>query len=98
MKELVVYLARALVDDPSAVQVDESTQGAAIRYEIRCAPGDIGKIIGREGRTVKALRTLVAAAAQKNGQKAELDVVDGEERPRERRDRGEPGGRGSRRR
>ncbi len=80
MKELVAYLAKVLVDDPAAVTVEVAREGDAVRYALTVAPGDIGKVIGREGRTVKALRTLLAAAASRTGERAELDVVDGDDR------------------
>ncbi len=81
MKDLVAYLAQVLVDDPGSVQVHESQDGSTHRYELAVAPGEVGKIIGREGRTIKALRTIVAAVAQRTGSRAELDVLDGEGRP-----------------
>jgi uncharacterized protein len=77
MKELVAYLAKVLVDDPASVEVTESKEGNFSRYELSVAPADIGKVIGKEGRTVKALRTLVAAVGQKSGQRVDLDVMDG---------------------
>ena len=85
MKELVAYLAKVLVDNPAAVEVHETNDGDAFRYEISVAPGDIGKVIGKEGRTVKALRTLVAAVAHKSGQQVELDILDVQGDRRERR-------------
>jgi predicted RNA-binding protein YlqC (UPF0109 family) len=85
MKELVAYLAKVLVDNPAAVEVHEVNDGDAFRYEISVAPGDIGKVIGKEGRTVKALRTLVAAVAHKSGRQVELDILDLQGDRRERR-------------
>src|ERR687898_468472 len=63
MRDVVVYLARALVDDPDRVTVEELPGARAVTYEVRTAPDDVGKLIGRGGRTVKALRRVVKAAA-----------------------------------
>jgi predicted RNA-binding protein YlqC (UPF0109 family) len=91
MKELVAYLAKVLVDDTAAIEVHEINEGNSLRYELSVAQADIGKVIGREGRTIKALRTLVAAVAQKNGQRAELEILDGRDQDRgNRRERRGP--------
>ena len=58
MRDVVVYLARALVDDPDRVTVEELPTGRGVTYEVRTAPDDVGKLIGRGGRTVKALRRV----------------------------------------
>jgi predicted RNA-binding protein YlqC (UPF0109 family) len=76
VKQLVEYLARALVDVPEAVELKVTPQDGAILYELKVAPGDVGKIIGRDGRTVNALRTVVQHAAQKKGEKARLEIID----------------------
>ena len=89
MKELVAYLAKVLVDNAAAVEVREIDDPQGLRYEITVAPDDIGKVIGKEGKTVKALRTLLAAVAQKSGRRADLEIMDGRERP-ERRERRPP--------
>jgi uncharacterized protein len=76
--ELIAYIARALVDKPDQVELRTSepqAEGGTV-YELKVAPDDIGKVIGRDGRTVNAIRTLLAAAAQKNGQKARLEILD----------------------
>ena len=67
---------RALVDNPDAVQVTETERRGMTMLELTTAPGDMGKIIGRQGRTVTALRTLVALTAEKHGQRAQLDLRD----------------------
>lgn len=72
---LVTRLARRLVDDPDAVEV-RALEGSPVLYEIRVAPSDRGRIIGREGRTIRALRLLVGAAARKAGTRASVEVVD----------------------
>jgi len=77
VKELVGYIARALVDNPDAVAVTEETQGDRIHiYVLRVAPEDMGRIIGRQGRMAKALRTLVKAAATKEGKKALVEIAE----------------------
>ena len=77
MKDLVEYLARALVDNPDEVTVEsfEEVDGTIV-YELRVAEGDVGKVIGRSGRTVNALRTVVRAAATRDGRRVLVDVVD----------------------
>jgi predicted RNA-binding protein YlqC (UPF0109 family) len=63
MRDVVAYLARALVDDPDRVSVEELRGSRGVTYEVRAAPADVGKLIGRGGRTVKALRRVVRAVA-----------------------------------
>ena len=74
MRDVVVYLARALVDDPERVTVEELPGARGVTYEVRTAPDDVGKLIGRGGRTVKALRRVVKAAAPR-GQRVEVEVL-----------------------
>lgn len=76
MEQLLTYLARALVDQPDQVGLRVSEADGARLYELKVAPEDVGKVIGRDGRTVNALRTLLNAAAQKAGQKARLEILD----------------------
>ena len=78
MKELVELLARALVDRPELVDVRETEDERTISLELRVGPGDVGKVIGRQGRTIKALRTLVHAAAIRSQKNASLEVIDEE--------------------
>ena len=75
MRELVEYVARTLVDEPEYVHVEER-HGTTTVYELSVAPGDLGKVIGRQGRTAKALRTLVAAKAEIDGARAVLEILD----------------------
>lgn len=75
MRELVLYVARGLADDPDQVRVEER-EGPVTVYELSVAPGDLGKVIGRQGRTAKALRALVTAGADSKGQKATLEILD----------------------
>ena len=73
---VVSVVARALVDQPDAVRVTESQRRGLTIVELTTAPGDMGKIIGRQGRTAAALRTLVAVTAEKHGARAQLDIRD----------------------
>ena len=76
LRAVVEVVARALVDHPDAVRVTETERRGMAVLELTTAPGDMGKIIGRQGRTAAALRTLVAVTAEKHGQKAQLDIRD----------------------
>jgi len=76
MRAVVEVVARALVDRPDAVQVSESLRRGMTVVELSTAPGDMGKIIGRQGRTAAALRTLVSLAAELQGTRAQLDIRD----------------------
>lgn len=76
MNALIEYVVRSLVDEPDQVIVDEIEQGQATRYELRVAQDDLGKVIGRQGRTARALRTLLDAAGAKSRRKYFLDIVD----------------------
>jgi predicted RNA-binding protein YlqC (UPF0109 family) len=73
---VVDVVARALVDHPDAVRVTENERRGLKVYSLSTAPGDMGKIIGRQGRTAAALRTLVALTAEKHGKRAQLDIRD----------------------
>jgi hypothetical protein len=76
VEQLLTYLARALVDQPDQVSLRVSEADGARLFELKVAPEDVGKVIGRDGRTVNALRTLLNAAAQKTGQKVRLEILD----------------------
>lgn len=76
MKELVTFIAQSLVDQPDAVSVNEVDQDDAVIFELRVAKEDLGKVIGKQGRTAKAIRTLLAAAAGKINKKARLDILE----------------------
>lgn len=73
-REVVEVVARALVDDPDAVRVTENDHRGMAVIELFVAPEDLGRVIGRQGRTASALRTLVAAAAEHAGVKATLEI------------------------
>ena len=76
MKDLVEYLARALVDEPDAVKVESFEEEDADVYELSVAEDDVGKVIGRGGRTVNAFRCVLRACAAKQEKRVLLDVVD----------------------
>jgi predicted RNA-binding protein YlqC (UPF0109 family) len=76
VEQLIIYLARALVDHPDQVSLRTSEAEGARLFELKVAPQDVGKIIGRDGRTVGALRTLLGSAALKQGEKVRLEIQD----------------------
>ncbi len=76
MKDLLLYIARNLVEDPEAVTVTEIQKGEELTLELRVAPDDMGKVIGRQGRIAKEIRTLIRSYAQRTGQKVSVDIVD----------------------
>mgnify|MGYP001431565183 FL=1 len=75
MKELVEILAKALVDRPDQVTVDLVEKDKYISIELRVAQEDMGKVIGRQGRTAKAIRTVVKAAAARQNKKVNVEIV-----------------------
>ena len=75
MKELLLYMAKNLVDNPDAVTVTE-IEGENTVLELRVAPEDMGKVIGRQGRIAKEIRTVVRSYAQRTGTKVSVDIVD----------------------
>ena len=70
MRELIEYIAKALVDKPDSVDIKEIEGEKTVVYELKVGTGDMGKIIGREGKTVNAVRTIIAAASMKKGKRA----------------------------
>jgi len=76
MKQLVEYIAKALVDHPDKVDVKEIVGEKTLIYEVRVGEGDLGKIIGKEGRTAKAIRAIIAAAGMKMGKRAQLEILE----------------------
>lgn len=75
MKELVEYLVKALVDSPDKVEIKEVQGESVTIIEIRTAPEDAGKVIGREGRIANSIRTIVKAAAAKQNQKITVEII-----------------------
>ena len=75
MKELVEYIAKSLVDDPSQVQVTEVTRGPSTILELEVAQEDMGRVIGKDGRVANAMRVLVRVMASRQGKRVNLDIV-----------------------
>ncbi len=75
-KELVEQIAKAIADHPDQVQVTEVVGERTCVLELRVAPEDLGKIIGRQGRTARAIRTILSAAATKQGKRAVLEILE----------------------
>lgn len=75
-KELIEYIAKSLVDDPSQVSVNEVEGEKGMVLELKVAENDIGKVIGRYGRIAKAMRTVLSASAVKDGKRYSLNILD----------------------
>jgi predicted RNA-binding protein YlqC (UPF0109 family) len=75
MKELIEFIARSLVDDPDAVKVTEVEGDQLTTYEIEVAAADVGKMIGRQGRIIKAIRSVVRASAARQGKRVAVEVL-----------------------
>jgi predicted RNA-binding protein YlqC (UPF0109 family) len=73
---VLTHVVRSIVDDPDAVTVDETEGRNRTRLEVKVGPGDLGRVIGRRGRTAQSIRTLVRAAAAKDGCEVDVDFVD----------------------
>jgi uncharacterized protein len=76
VKDLIAYVARSLVDSPDEVHVSTFERDQATVIELEVAPPDLGKVIGRQGRTARALRTLLSAAGQGARRRYTLDILD----------------------
>ncbi|OLD48422.1 MAG: RNA-binding protein [Armatimonadetes bacterium 13_1_40CM_3_65_7] len=76
MRDMVEFIAKALVDHPDAVHVRQVEGERAIVIEVKVAPDDVGKIIGRQGRIVNALRTVVKAAAVRTGKRVTVEILE----------------------
>ena len=74
MKELLLYIARSLVQHPDQVTVTEVENGDELTLELRVAPEDMGKVIGKQGRIAKAIRTIVRAGTNKSGGRATVEI------------------------
>lgn len=74
-KELVEFVAKSLVDDPAQVHVSEIDGGTSVVLELRVGPEDMGRVIGRGGRTANAIRTLTKVLATKQGRRVTLDII-----------------------
>ena len=76
MKELIEYIARSLVDDPSQVQVVQDRGVGAVHLELRVSKEDMGRVIGKNGKVANAMRALLRVAAAREGKQASLDVIE----------------------
>lgn len=76
MDALIEYIVKQLVDRPDQVTLRTAEADGGTLYELKVAPEDVGKVIGRDGRTINALRTLLTASAQKKGVRARLEILD----------------------
>ena len=75
MKELLLYMAKSLVDNPDQVEVNE-IDGDVTVLQLRVAPEDMGKLIGRQGRIAKEIRAIIKSVAQRNGKKVSVEILD----------------------
>jgi len=75
MKELVEVIAKALVDNPEEVEVTEKGEGKNVTIELHVAAGDMGKVIGKQGRIAKAIRSVVKAASSKDNKRVDVEIV-----------------------
>ena len=76
LKDLLLYVAKQLVDQPDAVSVTEREDGNGTVLELRVAPEDMGKVIGRQGRIAKEIRTVIKSVAMRDGKRVTVDIVD----------------------
>ena len=76
LENLLLVLARALVDEPERVQVSSIESDARVNLELRVAPDDMGRVIGRQGRTIRAIRSVVKAASVRLGKRVNVEVPD----------------------
>ncbi|CDA68865.1 MAG: KH domain-containing protein [Lachnospiraceae bacterium] len=75
MKELVEVIAKALVDNPDEVVVTEKTEGKNVTVELHVAASDMGKVIGKQGRIAKAIRSVVKAASSKDNKRVDVEII-----------------------
>jgi len=76
MKDLIEFIVKALVDDPSAIDIQEVAGDKVTVFELRAAKSDIGKVIGKRGRTASAIRTLINAVSARQGKRAVLEIIE----------------------
>jgi len=76
MKDLLIYIAQNLVDNPDQVSVTEVEQNGETMFELRVAPADMGKVIGRQGKIAKEIRALMKSVAQRQGKRISVEIVD----------------------
>lgn len=73
---VLTEIVESIVDDPDAVQVDSGRQRGRVRLDVRVGPGDLGRVIGRRGRTAQSIRTVVRAAASRDGSEVDIEFLD----------------------
>jgi predicted RNA-binding protein YlqC (UPF0109 family) len=78
MKDLIVYIARSLVNDPTQVNIEQRGRGQSLHFDLEVAKEDMGRVIGKSGRVANAMRTLLRVAAAREGKRVSLDIVDPE--------------------
>jgi predicted RNA-binding protein YlqC (UPF0109 family) len=76
LKDLVTYIVKSLVDNQEKVEVKEIAGEKSVIYELKVGEGDLGKVIGKEGRTARAVRTIISAAAMKLGKRTVLEILE----------------------
>lgn len=76
LESLLLFLARSLVDEPDKVEVSASEEDSRVELELRVAPDDVGRVIGRHGRVIKAIRSMCRASAAKLGKRVAVEVKD----------------------
>ncbi len=76
MKDFIVFIVKALVDDPDQVEVQEILGSRTTVYELRVGQGDLGKVIGKQGQTAKSIRTLLTAVSARQGKRAVLEILE----------------------
>ena len=76
MKDLLLYIAQNLVDNPDEVQITEREEEDGIVFQLKVAPSDMGKVIGRYGKIAKEIRILMRSVAQRQGKRVSVDIVD----------------------
>ncbi|CAK8719322.1 MAG: KH domain-containing protein [Candidatus Electrothrix sp. Rat3] len=76
MKELISFIATRLVDEPEEVQTEQNEEDGTVTVELRVAKDDLGKVIGKQGRTARAMRTVLAAMAAKDEKRSRLEIVE----------------------
>lgn len=75
-KAVLAHIVKSIVDDPDTVTVDEVTNGHKARFDVRVGPGELGRVIGRRGRTAASIRTVARAAASKDGTEIDIEFID----------------------
>lgn len=76
MESLVAHIAKALVDKPEEVNITTKEEEDTVTFELTVAQEDLGKVIGKQGRTARAMRTLLSATAEREGKKTRLDILE----------------------